>query len=429
MFGENAGKQSAAMTLFSICWTKVRRISLWKSFDLDYVLHKGDAIFKSINVNRTLNIEDLPEKVSVENSCFNIRVIKQVDGQRPLDGNIAVSINSFIDIELLASDNIDGVIVFANELCVAIFKNKCSFFVFNSHSCDACGKLVENCIGKSILIELSDIKDVSEYIFATYDFSFYELAYIEVKAPENTAHLEKSLEKFKKTKLYREHLDNSKRKKIEESVKKSQKRHYEKFSDDIKNKRAKYYAEHSNDIQEKHKKYKADHSDDIKKNNEKYYTNHSNAIKKNNQKYKQDHSENITKSNRKYKEEHSDNIKKSNQKYKEGHSDDIKKRKKEYYRKIKNNKKHLAKINSDREKRILNFLRSIKEGPFYICVCCHRCLYKRTVLLFKEEKYLKDGFHMDFDLIPSYDRNDYYVIGFNFHRFSILVLKTICFWW
>ena len=40
MFGENAGKQSAAMTLFSICWTKVRRINLWKSFDLDYVLHK-----------------------------------------------------------------------------------------------------------------------------------------------------------------------------------------------------------------------------------------------------------------------------------------------------------------------------------------------------------------------------------------------------
>ena len=213
MFEENAGKQSAAMTLFSICWTKVRRISLWKSFDLDYILHKGDAIFKSINVNGTLHVEDLPEKISFENSHFHIRVVKQVDGEKPLDGNI-VSIDSFIDIELLASDNIDGVIVFANELCVAIFKNKCSFFIFDSHSHDACGKIVENCIGKSILIELSDVKDVSEYIFATYDFSSYELAYIEVKAPESTAPLEKSLEKFKKTKLYREHLDNSKRKKV-----------------------------------------------------------------------------------------------------------------------------------------------------------------------------------------------------------------------
>ena len=84
-------------------------------------MHKGDAIFKKINVNHTLHIQDLPEKVLVENDCFNIRVVKQVDGQRPLDGNIA-SIDSFIDIELLASDNIDGVIVFANELCVALFK-------------------------------------------------------------------------------------------------------------------------------------------------------------------------------------------------------------------------------------------------------------------------------------------------------------------
>ena len=48
MFGENAGKQSAAMTLFSICWTKVRRINLWKSFDLDYILRKVDATFKSV---------------------------------------------------------------------------------------------------------------------------------------------------------------------------------------------------------------------------------------------------------------------------------------------------------------------------------------------------------------------------------------------
>ena len=314
MFSENAGKQSATIALFSICWTKVRRISIWKSFDLDFILHKGDAIFKGIDVNRSLHAKELPEQIFVEANCFNIRVIKQIDVKQPSDLD-KVSTGFFIDIKMLSNDNVNGALIFADELCVTILKNKCSFFIFNSHSHDPDGKIVETCIGQSILIEFSNIKDVCEYIFTTYDFISYQLAYIEVKAPENTNALENSLVKFKKTKLYRQCLDNYESKKVEDNMKKSRKRHYEKFSDDIKKKSAKYHT---------------DHSDGIKMKKAKYYTLHSNSIKK---------------SNKKYKEDHPDKIKRNNKKY---------------YKK--------SKENNDRDKRILNFHNTIKEGPVFFPV-------------------------------------------------------------
>jgi len=52
------------------------------------------------------------------------------------------------------------------------------------------------------------------------------------------------------------------------------------------------------------------------------------------------------------------------------------------------------------------FKNIIKEGPFYICVCCNRCLYKRSVNIFKEEKYTFNT-HELCELIPSFDNNLY----------------------
>ena len=40
--------------------------------------------------------------------------------------------------------------------------------------------------------------------------------------------------------------------------------------------------------------------------------------------------------------------------------------------------------------RISKFTELITEGPYYICVACNRCLYHRSVLLFKVNKYMID---------------------------------------
>ena len=41
-FGETAGRQCACITLFSIAWSAIRRVALWNTTDLDFILSEGD---------------------------------------------------------------------------------------------------------------------------------------------------------------------------------------------------------------------------------------------------------------------------------------------------------------------------------------------------------------------------------------------------
>jgi len=58
------------MALFSICWTKIRKVSLWKDADLDYILRNGDRVFRTVNIDRALYVEELPLEISVNNSTL-----------------------------------------------------------------------------------------------------------------------------------------------------------------------------------------------------------------------------------------------------------------------------------------------------------------------------------------------------------------------
>ena len=51
-FGETAGIQCSCNALYSICFSIVKKVSLWKAFDLDYILDHGDAVFKTIHLSR-----------------------------------------------------------------------------------------------------------------------------------------------------------------------------------------------------------------------------------------------------------------------------------------------------------------------------------------------------------------------------------------
>ena len=51
---------------------------------------------------------------------------------------------------------------------------------------------------------------------------------------------------------------------------------------------------------------------------------------------------------------------------------------------------------------VKTFKDQIKEGPFYICVVCNRSLYRRSVILFKENSFSIDIPNFFFE-IKSYD--------------------------
>ena len=62
MFGVSAGTQCTCNSLFSICWSKIMKVCYWKPCGLDYVLKKGDQLFKNLGLYRYLSPDELPRE-------------------------------------------------------------------------------------------------------------------------------------------------------------------------------------------------------------------------------------------------------------------------------------------------------------------------------------------------------------------------------
>ena len=53
-FGEFSGTQCSCMAIASICMTKIRKPTIWKELDLDFILTHGDNLFKTTGKKRPL---------------------------------------------------------------------------------------------------------------------------------------------------------------------------------------------------------------------------------------------------------------------------------------------------------------------------------------------------------------------------------------
>ena len=67
-----------------------------------------------------------------------------------------------------------------------------------------------------------------------------------------------------------------------------------------------------------------------------------------------------------------------------------------------------------KENRIKVFKNLIREGPMYICVCCNRCLYKKSVINFSEDKYNFLDHILQNEIVQSFDGQIY--ICFTCHK-------------
>ena len=96
-FGQTAGIQCSSNCFFAICYAQFRKLSLWKTHDLDYVLDQGDLNFKNLGITRQSPlIEEFQKVIAIGNSIcsldFNI-----VEGYFENEG---ISVN-FVNEELL----------------------------------------------------------------------------------------------------------------------------------------------------------------------------------------------------------------------------------------------------------------------------------------------------------------------------------------
>ena len=68
--------QCTLCNLFSI----INFFSIWKSFDLDYMLENGNKIFKLVGIPRALFMHELPHNILIENNNIDIETLTSYFG-------------------------------------------------------------------------------------------------------------------------------------------------------------------------------------------------------------------------------------------------------------------------------------------------------------------------------------------------------------
>ena len=80
-FGHTAGIQCACNSFYALCRSTIKRVSVWTTSDLDYVLENGgDSLFKSINTDMALNVYEIPVNVNIEGRSFVVILLENEAG-------------------------------------------------------------------------------------------------------------------------------------------------------------------------------------------------------------------------------------------------------------------------------------------------------------------------------------------------------------
>ena len=115
LLGETAGRHCACNALFSICWPVVCEISFWKTIDLDFILDESDKLYKTLNFQGYLNVDQLPRQVQIFRHTVNLEILEE-----NLHDGIAVFRDSFLTnvFNISNANNNSGSILF---LCSSRF--------------------------------------------------------------------------------------------------------------------------------------------------------------------------------------------------------------------------------------------------------------------------------------------------------------------
>ena len=199
-FGNSSGNQCTCNALYAICFSLIKKVNIWKSWDLDYVLDHGDALYKTIvgtNTARPLFLTELPNQVEIENEIVNIEMLSNHYG--------LLSQNNIFQEHAPTCDVGNGLIFTTNGFSIALIWTKSGVFLFDSHSRDKYGAFTDD--GKSVILSFKSLYEVQGYIKAEYENQFptnfatmqFELLYIRVCTSESGAlSISNSLKKFRK---------------------------------------------------------------------------------------------------------------------------------------------------------------------------------------------------------------------------------------
>ena len=342
-FGDTAGRQCACNSLFSILWSKVRNINLWTQHDLDEILIEGDKLYKSLNTQSYLSVDDLPSFIPINGSMANVHLLNLHTCEASL-----VTGSPFLRTPLQNCSN-KQMLLFINGFTLAIFQSEYgdTCHLFDSHSKDEQGLSVSN--GKSVLLTFANLIELEAYIQVLYleyqsrETIYFQIQYVDFSIDDDTiqdlrATFRNTL-RCKSRKVTRQEYYNKMR--SDPNFKEKRKNIYEKDKEKRKQK-------YQNEKERRKQKYQ-------------------NEKERRSQKYQEK------------KEKKKQNYQEEKEKLKQPRFSDN--------------------IYLNKEKL---FKKQILSGPFYTCVCCHRCLYEHSVRKYCPKNY-KFSVELYCKLVSSFD--------------------------
>ena len=158
--------------MFSIYWSVVREISFWKTIDLDFILVEGEKLYKTLNFQSYLNVDQLPRQVQIFRYTVNLEILEE-----NLHDGISIYGDSFLTdvFNISNANNSSGCILFLCSYAVAMFKHvngtgNVSYFLFDSYCRNSRG-ITDGEIRFSILMKCESLFQIERYIEEAYQIS------------------------------------------------------------------------------------------------------------------------------------------------------------------------------------------------------------------------------------------------------------------
>eukprot|EP00111_Clytia_hemisphaerica_P014097 TCONS_00041523-protein len=144
LFGETAGTQCSVNCLYAIFWSNFRRVNLWKTTDLDRILIEGDKLYKQLDTNSHLSVDEMPRFIEINGVITNFNFLNFANGEANLNND-----DPFLQIPLSESESLEfNALMIINGFTITIMSRPQGYFIFDSHSRNELG-LLDPSNGKS----------------------------------------------------------------------------------------------------------------------------------------------------------------------------------------------------------------------------------------------------------------------------------------
>ena len=147
----------SANSLFPLCWSVIRNVCQWQTFDLDHdldhldldhALCEGDCNYKQLNTLNLLAADELPNVIQTADGCmFSVEYLSLENGE------VSAHSQEFAFLTGIHNGCVDkcvGFLVFISGFTIAVIPYLDSYYLFDSHSRNGQGSMIPQ--GKVISI-------------------------------------------------------------------------------------------------------------------------------------------------------------------------------------------------------------------------------------------------------------------------------------